>query len=79
MLDPVGTVPATVQTVEHLGSESFIHLRAHSGEDLVARGTPDLAVRPDDIVQLRFAPGWVHRFDAEDRAVPANHAVQEVI
>ena len=79
MLDPAGALSATVQTVEHLGSESLIHLRAQSGEDLIARGTQDPDVRPEEIVRLRFAPGCVHRFDADDRAMPATDACQEVI
>lgn len=80
-LDPGGTIPAAVQAVEHLGSESFVHLRAQSGEALIARSAPDLDLRPDEMVRLRVAPGSIHRFDADDRAVlaPATDACKETV
>ncbi|KQZ71654.1 sugar ABC transporter ATP-binding protein [Sphingopyxis sp. Root154] len=70
-IDPAGTISAAVQAIEYLGSDSFVHLGAQSGETLIARGVPDLDFRSGDTVQLRIAPGAVHRFDADDRAMPA--------
>jgi multiple sugar transport system ATP-binding protein len=80
-IDPAGALPATVQTIEHLGSESFVHLRSASGDDLVARSLPNTDVRPDEAVRLRLAPECVHRFDADDRAMPplAADICEEVI
>ena len=69
-IDPAGTIAAAVKAIEYLGSDSFVHLRAQSGETLIARGVPDLDLRPDEIVKLRIAPGSAHRFDADDRAMP---------
>lgn len=74
-IDPAGTIAATVQAIEYLGSDSFVHLRAQSGETLIARGVPDLDLRTDENVKLRIAPGAAHRFDADDRAMPASTPV----
>ncbi|HWW56294.1 MAG TPA: ABC transporter ATP-binding protein [Sphingopyxis sp.] len=82
-IDPAGTITATIRAVEYLGSDSFVHLQAQSGEALIARGAPEHDLRPDEIVKLRIAPAAIHRFDANDRAMPALTAacdtLQEIV
>ena len=65
---PGGAWRATVQTIEHLGSESFAHVRVDSGESLVARCDVDLKIAPSDTVGLIVDDRLVHRFDADGRA-----------
>ncbi len=59
------SITATVDVVEPLGNEAFLHLRA--GERaLVARVDADSSVRVGDRVTLSLDPRKLHFFDADD-------------
>lgn len=62
-------IPAMVQTVEHLGSESYLYLQAESGESLIVRANGETEVRPDDPVHLQFDSKFVHLFDRDGAAL----------
>ena len=64
-----GGLPAQVQTVEHLGSESFLHLMIESGEALTARVVGETSIRPDDTLHLAADPAFVHVFDSSGIAL----------
>jgi len=64
-LDEDGPVEATVEVVEHLGSEALLRTRCDDGTPLIVRAGPRPAVRPGDRVRLRADPQRLHRFDAE--------------
>jgi multiple sugar transport system ATP-binding protein len=64
-----GTLEATVETVEHLGSDTLVHAALAAGERLIARAAADLAVRPGDAVTLALDPAGIHRFDASGKAI----------
>jgi multiple sugar transport system ATP-binding protein len=68
-IDPGGSLPAVVQTVEHLGSESFVHVRMSGGQELVARSEPEDDVLPGNKVRLRLSDEHVHLFDDRDCAI----------
>jgi multiple sugar transport system ATP-binding protein len=80
-IDPKGPLAAVVQTVEHLGSESFLHVRLDSGEELVVRGAAEATLAPGENVRLHLTEARIHRFDADDRSIesaapPASKASQ---
>jgi len=56
------TLPAQVQVVEHLGSESYLHLQAASSEPLTVRISGETEVVPDQQVHLNLNPGSLHLF-----------------
>ena len=58
------TLPAQVQGVEHLGSESYLYLQAGSGELLTVRVNGETEALPDQRVHLRLNPKSIHLFDA---------------
>ncbi len=60
---------AQVQTVEHLGSESYLHLNTGSGESLTMRVNGETSVRPDEQVQLQMEPRFLHLFDRNGNAI----------
>ncbi len=64
-----GGLPAQVQTVEHLGSESYLHLNVASGEPLTIRVNGETAVRPDEQVQLQMDSKFLHLFDGNGDAM----------
>ncbi|HEX7120649.1 MAG TPA: sn-glycerol-3-phosphate ABC transporter ATP-binding protein UgpC [Longimicrobiales bacterium] len=53
---------AAVQVVETLGSETLIYCRTARGEDVAVRTTARPALRPDDVVGLRFDRTRLHLF-----------------
>ena len=63
---------ASVQTVEHLGSESYLHLSLDSGETLTARVLGETTIRPDDPVHLALDPSAIHLFNQHGVAIPAS-------
>ncbi|WP_089010103.1 ABC transporter ATP-binding protein [Micromonospora viridifaciens] len=63
-LDPEGSLEATVEAVEALGSEAIVLTRCADGTRLVVRTGPRPDVRPRDRVRLRPDPSRIHRFDA---------------
>ena len=64
-----GDMRATIQTVEHLGSESFAHVRLDNGENLVTRAAVNASVTPGDSVMLRMDERSLHRFNSYDRTI----------
>jgi multiple sugar transport system ATP-binding protein len=59
-----GRLEATLEAVEPLGNEVFLHLR-RSERALVARVVPGAVPEPGAQVVLHFDPARVHRFDAK--------------
>jgi multiple sugar transport system ATP-binding protein len=65
-LSPDGTgIHATIDTVEELGSDSFLYCtpEGHPGLSMVSRAEGLSAARPGELVQLRPDPGALHLFD----------------
>ena len=66
------SLSAQVQVVEHLGSESYVHLQAISGESLVLRANGETTVKPDQEVYLHLDPTFLHFFDSNGDTIPAS-------
>ncbi len=64
-----GGIPALVQAVEHLGSESYVHLKLEYGELLTVKIYEETGVRPDQQVQLKMDPRFLHLFDRNGNAM----------
>ncbi len=64
-----GGIAAQVQTVEHLGSESYLHLNVGSGEALTVRINGETSAVPDQQVQLKMEPKSLHLFNREGLAM----------
>ena len=60
---------AQVQAVEHLGSESYLHVALQSGELLTLKINGETSVTPDQQVQLKFDSRLVHLFDRNGNAM----------
>jgi multiple sugar transport system ATP-binding protein len=58
-----GGIPAQVQTVEHLGSETFLYVSVGSGEVLTIRVNGDTDVQPDQQIQIELDSKFAHLFD----------------
>ena len=58
------TLPAQVQAVEHLGSESYLHCELSSGELLTVRVNGETEIVPDQRIRLYFDPKFLHAFDS---------------
>ncbi len=56
-------LPAQVQAVEHLGSESYLHLQIESGELLTIRINGETQLLPDQQIHLNLDPRFLHLFD----------------
>ncbi len=56
-------LPAQVQAVEHLGSESYLHVNIESGEPLTIRVNGETSVQADQQVQIKMDPAALHLFD----------------
>ncbi len=72
-------LPAQIQAVEHLGSESYLHLQAESGELLTVRVSGETQVLPDQQVHLALNPASLHLFNADGdimRPTDANSSQQ---
>lgn len=72
-LRPAGTnIPATVQLLEHLGSENIVFADV-AGQMLTLKSDKETAVRRGENIGLEIQPGAVHFFDAatEKRLAPA--------
>jgi multiple sugar transport system ATP-binding protein len=61
--DPRYLMDGTVEFVEHMGVEKFLHVGV-SGQRLIARAEGTLAVEPGDRIRLRVPPERVHLFNA---------------
>ena len=73
-LDANGPLAAGAQTVEHLGSESYLHLLTMSGRSLTVRVNGETSVRPGDPVNLQLNPNLLHLFAADGNAIPRQPA-----
>ena len=62
-------IPAQVQVVEHLGSESYLHLKTRSGESLTMRVNGETDVVPDQQVRLEMDPRFIHLFNRNGDAM----------
>ncbi len=62
-------LPAQVQTVEHLGSESYLHLDLGSGEPLTMRINGETEVLPDQQIHLHFDSRFLHLFNRNGEAM----------
>ena len=60
-----GNLLAQVQTVEHLGSESYVHVQTKDREALTIKVTGETKVQPDTTVSLGFNPSCLHLFDSK--------------
>ena len=68
-------IPAHVQAVEHLGSESYLYLNMGSAQPFTVRVNGETAVSPDQAVQIKMDSRFLHLFDRNGdtmRPVPAN-------
>ncbi len=64
-----GAIRAQVQSVEHLGSESYVYLRASSGEVLTVRVSGETEVAPEETVQLAPDLNFLHLFDSTGQRI----------
>ena len=76
-LSESGGLPAQVQTVEHLGSESFLHLSIETGETLTARVAGETLLQADQTLYLAADPTLVHAFDGNGLALQKLSAAQQ--
>jgi len=61
-------IPATVDFVERLGEQSWVHVRLTDGSELVATETGVSPHRPGDRVGVRLDGAKAHLFDVDGRA-----------
>lgn len=74
-----GGIPAEIQVVEHLGSESYLHLQTTSGEAVTVRVNGMSRAMPDQMVQLGIDSSLLHLFAASgERLLSATVAPAEV-
>ncbi len=69
-----GGISGQVQIVEHLGSETYLHVAIASGETLVVRVGGQSAITADEHVRLAFDEQAIHLFDEDGRAVRSTAA-----
>jgi multiple sugar transport system ATP-binding protein len=60
---------AQIALVEHLGDSNLLHLKTEAGQELVARGDGNAAVRLGDAVIVRAAPESIYLFRADGSAL----------
>ncbi|NDV87641.1 ATP-binding cassette domain-containing protein [Aurantimonas aggregata] len=58
-----GLLKGTAGVSEHLGSDTFVHVKLDSGEQVTARSPGDYRVRHGDPVWLTPEEAHIHRFD----------------
>jgi len=59
-----GDLRGTAGVSEHLGSDTFIHIRMDNGDQITARGLGDYRISHGDPVFLTPEPSRTHRFDS---------------
>ncbi len=64
-----GLWQGTVSIAEHLGSDTFLHIRADGIGPITARVNGEMGLAHGEKVWLSPAPDKLHRFDAEGRAL----------
>ena len=67
-LHPDGMLAGTVQTVEHLGGTTLLHVVLAQGSVVVVQGEGDLAIEAHRAVRLRADSARMHLFDEKGRA-----------
>lgn len=67
-------VPATVDFVERLGEQSWVHVRLADGSELVATEAGVSLHQPGDRVGVKLDGARAHLFDADGRAWHPEHA-----
>jgi multiple sugar transport system ATP-binding protein len=60
---------AQIVLVEHLGDSNLLHLKTDAGQELVARGDGNAAVRLGDAVTVRAAPESLYLFRSDGSAL----------
>ncbi|MBO0660972.1 ATP-binding cassette domain-containing protein [Jiella sp. MQZ9-1] len=61
-----GLWPGKVKAIEHLGSDTFLHVEAaFADEPLIVRGRSDVPLRQGDTVHLTPEVGKIHRFNED--------------
>ena len=64
-----GDWKGTVVSVEHLGSDTFVHVAIDEATIVCARAAADIDLAPGTEIALSPMPERLHRFDAEGRAM----------
>jgi multiple sugar transport system ATP-binding protein len=64
-----GLWPGTVSIAEHLGSDTFLHIKADGIGPMTARVSGEMGLEHGDKVFLSPAPDKLHRFDADGRTL----------
>ena len=63
-----------VQIVEHLGSETYVHVDLPSRETLIVRAGGQSSIRVDQLVRLQFDQQAIHLFDKLGNAVRSSRS-----
>ncbi|KAB0681877.1 ABC transporter ATP-binding protein [Aureimonas leprariae] len=66
-----GELKGTAGVSEHLGSDTFVHVKLDNGEQVTARGLGDYRVSHGDPVYLTPETNRIHRFDQAGSALAA--------
>jgi multiple sugar transport system ATP-binding protein len=66
-----GELRGTAGVSEHLGSDTFVHVKLDNGEQLTARGLGDYRVNRGEPVYLTPVTNHVYRFDQSGLAIAA--------
>jgi multiple sugar transport system ATP-binding protein len=69
-----GAIPAKVQMVESLGSDTLIYSDVGADKPLVARQSERTTLHPGDTVGLDVDPGLLHFFDKQGKALRLGQA-----
>ena len=64
-----GDWKGVVSVAEHLGSDTFLHVRVDSGETMTARAEGEIEVKHDDVVFLPPPQEKLHRFAGDGLAI----------
>ncbi|MFD2236230.1 ABC transporter ATP-binding protein [Aureimonas populi] len=64
-----GALKGTAGVCEHLGSDTFVHVKLDNGEQITARSAGDYRVSHGDTVWLTPEDGRLHRFDDKGLAL----------
>ncbi|KQT85368.1 ABC transporter ATP-binding protein [Aurantimonas sp. Leaf443] len=64
-----GPLTGTAGVSEHLGSDTFVHVKLDDGQGVTARAPGEFRVAHGDRVALTPEPGQIHRFDEKGLAI----------
>jgi multiple sugar transport system ATP-binding protein len=68
-----GQIAARIELVEALGSETLLYLQTQRGAQIVLRQGTRASLAPGDAVGVEVDPSRLHWFDADGRALGAQH------